>query len=97
VTQQDQDRYLAAAHAMQSGVAMKMNYDVTDTEPKHLRVGINAAFVGGSALARLLIDKGVITLDEYQAKLAEVMEEEAQSYTQEMADHFGGDTKVTLA
>lgn len=35
----DRERYIRAAHAMQSGVAFSM--PSAETEPKHLRVGLN--------------------------------------------------------
>ena len=38
-------RYLDAAHAMQTGVAFTMHQDSSQTDPKHLRVGINSAMV----------------------------------------------------
>ena len=65
--------YADAVHAMQTGVAYEMsNYrpsSATDpdlaTSPKHLRVGINSALCDNAALARLLVDKGIITEEEY--------------------------------
>jgi hypothetical protein len=89
-----QDRYAAAAHAMQSGVAAEMGHDPGPTEPKHLRVGVNSALVDSSALAELLIAKGVITEDEYLEAIATGMEREARAYEQRLSDHFG--TKITL-
>ena len=53
------DDYLKAAHAMQSGVAFKMHTDPSETQPKHLRVGVNSAMVEQSAIAKLLIDKAL--------------------------------------
>lgn len=41
--EQDRERYMNAAHAMQSGVAIWMERGNKETEPKHLRVGINSA------------------------------------------------------
>lgn len=73
-------KYLEAAHAMQSGVAMMMNYDTADTEPKHLRVGINSAMVSDAALVRLLIKKGLITMEEFQESLTEEMNREVERY-----------------
>ena len=88
-------RYLAAAHAVQSGVASKMAFDPAETTPKHLRVGVNNAMSDHSALVYLLIEKGVITEAEYFAAIADAMEREKGLYEQEISDHFG--TKVTLA
>jgi hypothetical protein len=91
-----QERYAAAAHAMQSGVAMKMNYDPNSTTPKHLRVGINSAMSDHGALARLLITKGVITEDEYLEAVADGMEREAAMYQDELRQRLGHDG-ITLA
>lgn len=82
-------RYLVAAHAMQSGVATKMHYDPSDTSPKHLRVGVNSAMVDTSAIAGLLIAKGVITEAEYSTAIADAMERERDTYQQEISNHFG--------
>jgi len=61
--------YQEALHAMQSGVAYEMNKDLKITDPKHLRVGINSAMVNDAALVRLLIKKGLFTLEEYEEEL----------------------------
>jgi hypothetical protein len=89
------DRIEAAQHAMQSGVAMKMQIEPGETTPKHLRVGVNAAMVGNAALVALLIDKGLITLEEYLAKLAEGMETEKQRYEQLLTEYM--EKPVTLS
>ena len=78
-------RYRAAMHAVQSGVAAKMQLpsggsEEGETSPKHLRVGVNSSMVSVSALARLLISKDLITLEEYWAMMATVAEEEKANY-----------------
>ena len=90
----EQQRYLDACHAMQSGVAAEMNFDPAPTEPKHLRVGVNSALVGTAALAGLLIAKGVITLEEYEAAQAAQMEAERDAYAARISEHYG--TNVQL-
>ena len=90
----DQERYLAAAHAMQSGVAMKMHHDHKETDPKHLRVGINAAMVEHGAIAKLLVAKGIFTEAEYIKALADEMEAEAELYRSELAERTGAN--ITL-
>lgn len=87
--ERDEQRYLAALHAVQSGVAAKMNYDPTETTPKHLRVGVNAAMVQDSALAQLLMRKGMITEGEYWSAIADAMEREQALYEQWLADQTG--------
>jgi hypothetical protein len=81
---------------MQSGVAMKMNYDGSETSPKHLRVGVNSAMCDSSALARLLIEKGIITHDEYEAAITAEMGREVARYEAWLTEHLGGQTKITL-
>jgi hypothetical protein len=76
----DRRRYEAATHGMQAGVAMKMNYDGSDTSPKHLRVAVNSAMSSQGGLVALLIEKGVITAAEYTAAVADAMERERDAY-----------------
>lgn len=85
------DRYLAALHAMQTGVTASMAYDSKTASPKDLRVGLNSALVSASALAWLLIDKGIITEAEYTSKTADVMERERDMYAAELKQHTGSE------
>jgi len=92
----DFERYTQAAHAMQSGVAMMMNYNDSH-EPKHLRVGVNSAMIETSALVKLLIDKGLITYEEWAKVLADFMEAEVVSYERQINNVMGNPpTKITL-
>lgn len=86
--------YREACHAMQSGVAMEMNYEPGPTEPKHLRTGINSALCDNSALAKLLIAKGVITLAEYEQAITDEMNAEVERYEARLSQRLN--TKVTL-
>ena len=70
-TDQAKQRYTAALHAMQSGVAAEMQHNPSPSNPKHLRVGVNSALVSSGALAQLLISKGVITETELYTALAD--------------------------
>jgi hypothetical protein len=76
------DRYHAACHAMQSGVAMRMEQELGGgaTAPKHLRVGINSAMVETSTIVQILIDRGLLTELEWYERLADAMEAEVQTY-----------------
>lgn len=87
-------RWMAASHAMQSGVAQ--DYADTGVEsPKHLRVGINAAMADHAGLAGLLIAKGVFTEDEYLEAIAGSMETEKARYEKLLSERHG--KKITLA
>jgi hypothetical protein len=91
-------RWAAAAHAMQSGVAIEMEEPVTgqsqSTDPKHLRVGINVALRDQGSIVQLLISKGLITEEEYFKAIAEGMEAEAKEYEQRLTKRLG--VKVSL-
>ncbi|QJY46674.1 hypothetical protein [Pseudonocardia broussonetiae] len=95
MTHQDQDRYTAAMHAMQSGVAADQSGGSEDGTPKHLRVGVNSALVSVAGIGRLLIDKGVITQDEYEAAVADAMENEVRLYERRLSERLG--STVTLS
>ena len=89
------DRYFKAAHGMQAGVAMEMNYQSGPTEPKHLRVGVNTAMVDHAGLVGLLIKKGIITQEEYELAICEAMEAEHKRYEKHISDILGG-VEITL-
>ena len=82
----EEKRYLAACHAMQSGVMYEMGHplvpglDDSATSPKQLRVGVNFALVSNGALVALLIQKGIFTEDEYIKTQADAMETEVRLY-----------------
>lgn len=93
--EEKRQRYEALAHAMQTGVAYVMEKEPSETAPKHLRVGVNAAMVEHAALANLLVRKGVITEDEYVDSLIEELEREVERYTQHVRDLYGA-SNITL-
>ena len=111
MSEDNKKRYSDAAHAMQSGVKMMMNYEHPEaqtpdnaldpsTSPKHLRVGINSTMVDHAALMHILLNKKIITLDDYFASLADEMEEEVERYEkaieEAMFEKTGNRTKVSL-
>jgi hypothetical protein len=79
---------------MQTGVAIMMHYDAHATDPKHLRVGINASLVETAAIAKVLVRAGIITYPAYLAALCQEMEQERDKYVTEIESHTG--RKVTL-
>jgi hypothetical protein len=97
MAEDDVRRYMAAMHAVQTGVAFLMNFDPAEVDPKHLRVGVNSALLNVGAVAKLLVDKGVITTDEYEAAIAEAAEAEAERYRERIQARYGTDgTKIHL-
>ena len=57
--------YEEAAHGVQSAIAYDIGQGRKTTEPKHMRVGIDLSKADMLGLAVLLIDKGIITSEEY--------------------------------
>ncbi len=76
-------------HAMQSGVAMKMNYDPQETQPKHLRVGVNMAMSQIGAIQKILIDKGIISESDMFDVMTQFLQMEVDSYKENLKQHFG--------
>lgn len=85
--------YLDAMHAMQTGVGLKMLRDPGETSPKHLRVGVNSALVETSAIAKLLVAKGIFTMEEFQESLTEMINLEVEAY-EEYFKNKGMDVKL---
>ena len=79
---------------MQSGVKFWMEIDGSETTPKHLRTGVNAAMSDQGGLVKLLISKGLFTEEEYYAALVEFMEKEVRSYETLLSGKLG--KKVNL-
>lgn len=83
------ERYMALAHAVQSGIAQLMVYDDKFTTPKHLRVGIDMTKADIGGLTQLLIRKGVFTEEEYYAAMVEGAEREVSRYEGMLRDKMG--------
>ena len=82
------------ALAMQAGVKAKAAYTDVETTNVSLRVGVNAAMVEHAALAGLLIEKGIITEDEYANAIAEAMFREKSRYEAELFKKHGVEVKL---
>jgi len=84
-------RYAQLAHAVQTGVAYVLAKDPSEGTPKHLRTGVNMTMVEHSALALLLMKKGVITEDEYYDAVLAALEREVASYEAMIRRLYGAD------
>jgi hypothetical protein len=86
----------AAMRAMQTGVAALMRFEPAETQPKHLRVGVNNALAGVDALVALLIETGIITPDEFIRALTNELKIKTESYREQLVRHAPAGTKITL-
>lgn len=81
------ERYVRAAHRVQTAIAF--NPDLPRDEYKDLRTGIDLSKSDMGGLATLLIAKGVFTLEEYFAALADAAEREADRQEDELSIRHG--------
>lgn len=88
MSEEDKARYIRAMHAMQTGIAYLLEKDPTPSHPKHVRLGINSAMVQNAALATILMDKGIMTRDEYDKVMADMSEAEVALYEAELAEKY---------
>lgn len=91
MAKEDVERYHAAMHGMQSGVAFDQERGSPDGSPKQLRVGINARAVDHAGLVRLLIDMGLFTVDAYEKAIADAMEREKNRYEKHLSERMGAE------
>jgi hypothetical protein len=86
--EEERARLLAAQHAMMAGVGYMIQYDNAEGDLKHIRTGINTALANCGVIAKLLIDKGIITEEEYFKELADAMERERDSYRKNLETYL---------
>lgn len=83
--------YEAAGHAVQSAIAFKMEKEPEGaTTPKHLRVGIDMSKSDMLGLVMLLMNKGVITEDEYEEYVRVAANEELAMHEDDINKRYGG-------
>jgi hypothetical protein len=96
--QELQSEYYLLLHAVQSGVKTLIEHeglgDTSFAGPKHLRVGIDSSIIQTSALATLMMRKGLITEEEYWETQVEFFRNEVTSYEERLSQLMGG--KVSL-
>ncbi len=81
--------YEEATHGVQTAIAYDIDQGRKATEPKHMRVGIDMSKADMLGLAILLIEKGIITSDEY----IEAMRLSANEELAMREEEYGGKVK----
>lgn len=93
-----QAEYRNLLHAVQTGVRTQIQLmgtgELSPAGPKHLRVGVNSALIQNSALATLLMDKGIITELEYWETQVRLWRQEVTSYEEILSGIMGKDMKL---
>lgn len=91
------EEYFALLHAVQTGVAFWMQAGFTDeTNPKQLRVGVNSSLITSSALAKTLIEAGVIDYKKFRDNEILMLQEEVKSYERKLQKHHGNNVDIRL-
>lgn len=83
----DSERYVRAAHRVQTAIGFNPNRPAD--QYKDLRTGIDMSKADQGGLATLLIAKGVFTMEEYVAAMADAAEREAASKADELSVRYG--------
>lgn len=86
--------YMQAMHAMQTGVAYSLEIDAAEGDIKHIRVGINSALCSIATLTYILMEKNIITEEEYFTKLLELTRNDVKDYEGKLSEHYG--SNITL-
>jgi hypothetical protein len=100
--------YEELCHAHQTGVKTDIETDPKNHQPlgngtaafdvlrylKHLRVGIDGALVEQSALAKILMDKGIFTEQEYFDAIVAARRAEVARYEKILSDRLGAPVKL---
>jgi hypothetical protein len=102
--EQKLERYRALCHAVQTGIGWEIarenpacvdiNADPNLRYHKHLRTGIDVTKSDQGSLVALLIEKGVITDDEYLDAIVAGMEREKALYEQSLSEYMGTPIKL---
>jgi hypothetical protein len=87
------DRYYDAAHAVQAGTKLDVDY-AWDATPEgraamDCRIGLNVSMAEAAGLVELLIAKGLITEPEYTEAITLALEREKARLEAELAVRFG--------
>lgn len=88
------ERNYALTHAIQTGVGAKMLISGSETSPKQLRTGVNNALVQLGVIAKVLIDKGLLSELEYWQLMNEGLEVEVKGYEEYLSEQHKA--KITL-
>lgn len=80
--EENNDEYIANMHAIQSCIALMINYPETKMgDSKHMQVGIISSMVTHHAIATLMVEKGIFTQEEYSAQMVLSTRDELERMT----------------
>ena len=86
------ERYMKAAHRVQTAIGFMPDHP--NQTHKGMRTGIDLSKSDMMGLATLLIDKGIITLEEYEEAIANSAEKEADDYEKELSSRMSAPVKT---
>jgi hypothetical protein len=83
------DEYVRQGHAVQSGVAMRLQLDPTFATTKDMRTGIDTSKADMGGLVELLIQKGIFTDIEYMEAIVASMRAERERWEADIGARLG--------
>lgn len=92
----DKLSYEQALHGIQSGIALEIELGSDCASPKHLRVGVNSAMCEHAAMVRLLIEKGIITAEEYRDAITDEFNRELERMEKQINEQYGSNGRINL-
>lgn len=88
--------YQQALHGIQTGIALEIERGSNCASPKHLRVGVNSAMCEHAALVKILLEKGILTADEYEKAITDAFNEELERIEKSVNEQYVGGGKIKL-
>jgi len=81
-------------YAMQTGIMYMVEKGSKTCQPKHMRTGINSALIFNGSVVRLLVEKGLITREEYAEAAVADLRAEVKRYESELSEIFKSNIKL---
>ena len=81
---------------IQKGIEYISQTDFTEIQPKQMRLELNIMMIQHNALVEVLVDKRLITKEEYTQYVIRHMEQEIQAYKEDLHVIYGENADITL-
>lgn len=94
------EEYFKICHAIQTGVRAIIDIenpnvdDAVKDMAKHLRVGVDTGKIEHGALLKLLVDKKIINIEEYENYVIEFLQRDVKTREQQLSQLYGRRTTL---
>lgn len=87
--------YRRAAHALQTATKLLAQYKPPADRYLDNRMGLNTALAEAYGMAKLLMEKGIISQEEYETAMLSAVEEEVERHKRWIEEATGGALKAS--